>query len=41
MDFEVFTAFENCCRGLRALKINEETVSFERFKNRFADHAYS
>jgi len=41
MDFEVFTAFENCCRGLRALKINEETVSFERFKNKFSDHAYS
>ena len=38
---EVFAAFETCFSNLRELQINESQMTSERFKNKFAENAYS
>ena len=40
-DIEIFSSFERCFQELRRLNINSGKISLERFKNKFAEQAYS
>ena len=40
-EIDIFASFELCFRNFEGLKINEQQYSKERFKNKFAECAYS
>ena len=40
-EIEIFTAFETCYSGIKGLRINEENITHERFRNKFSEQVYS
>ena len=40
-EFDIYTSFEMCYSGLKGLQIAESNITNERFKHKFAEHAYN